>query len=317
MAICPSCHCLLPQGVEDGALSVAVVGARNSGKTVFLSQLDWQLMHTVPERFGVAVDYPGGTAGLASKLQEYRKKMTDGQRQLPEQTRVEGNRGQAPAVYRWDWGPARKRHASRVISIYDTPGEAVATLQRTTELGHLRAADAVVLVIDPFSLSENRELAREKGIDPGSETLANDVLDGLIGSLRYDDQNVGKGKLLTTPLAIAVTKMDAFWSQFPEGSPLRTTGEAVPYFDEEDSKSVHDFVLSQLQAWGGANLTNKIAANFKTFRYFAVSALGDEPSYRDGRLTGTVSPTRVVDPVLWILSGDRKFLPTDSSQSGS
>lgn len=312
VAICPNCHTYLPQGVEDSPVSVAVVGARNSGKTVFLAQLDQQLMSSVPERFHVAVDHPGGTIGLARKLEGYRNRMHGELKELPEQTRAEGNQKQAPAVYRWDRGAEKKKHSSKVISVYDTPGEAVAAQEQTMQQGHLRSANALVLVIDPFSLSENRDLAQEKGIDPGPENLAADVLDGITALLR-ESGKVRKG-LITTPLAAVVTKMDAFWSQFPENSPLRTAAAPVPYFDDVDSRTIHDFVDGQIRSWGGANLANKIEGNFADFRYFAVSALGDEPSYREGKLSGAASPTRVVDPILWILNHEKNFLPSGPDQ---
>lgn len=314
IAICPRCHSVLPQGVEDNPVSVAVVGARNSGKTVFLSQLDQQLMSSVPERFHVAVEHPGGTTGLAKKLEEYRNRMLGTLKQLPDQTRAEGDRKQAPAVYRWDRGAGKKRRSAKVVSIYDTPGEAVAIQEQTLQQGHLRSANALILVIDPFSLSENRELAVEKGIDPSPENLVTDVLDGITAMLGESKDKKNRKGMITTPLAVVVTKMDAFWGQLPENSPLRTAATAVPYFDEVDSQTVHDFVDGQLRSWGGANLANKIEGNYADFRYFAVSALGGEPSYRDGKLFGAASPTRVVDPILWILNHEKSFLPTAPAQ---
>lgn len=300
--ICPHCHSLLPEELREGAVSIGVVGARNSGKTVLLALFEKQMLTGLTQRFQVAVDHPGGTIGLANDLNVFRDDMErDGR--LPAQTQAVGGGRKAPSVYRWKWvnGPAR------IISVYDTAGEDVANRDNAMAQHHLRAANAIFLVIDPLALAENRHLARNKGIDLVPETLQNDILDGLTSVLRQQQEGQGRfsrsGKI-STPLAVVVTKMDALWETLDPNSPLRTLGEPTPYFDEQDSQTIHDHLMMMLNQWGGGSLVNKIQAEFDRYRFFAVSSLGGEPEYRTGRLPqNQVMPSRVLDPLLWVLAG--------------
>lgn len=306
ISICPNCHSLLPDELRGGGVSIGVVGARNSGKTVWLTMLDQQLLTQLPQRFHAAIDHPGGTVGLAGQLDENHQRM-ERHRTLPHQTTSTGSRKKAPSVYRWKF----VNGGERVISVYDTAGEDVANRGVAISQQHLRSSDAIVLVLDPFSFPENRAKAAQRQIDPGPANAQADVLDGLVTVLRQSEQGrgrTGKQGRISTPLAVVIPKMDAFRSELDEHSPLRRHGENPPYFDDVDSQTVHDHLLGLLDRWGGASITNKLQTEFENFRVFGISALGNEPDYSQGGLNAVLSPSRVADPLLWVLQGGG-FLP--------
>lgn len=307
ISICLNCHSILPDEMTGGAVSIGIVGARNSGKTVWLTMLEQQLLTRLPGRFHAAIDHPGGTVGLAGQLVENRNRMEE-HRVLPEQTQSTGGQKKAPSVYKWKY----VKGGARVISVYDTAGEDVANLQTAINQQYLRSSNAIVLVLDPFMFPENRRMAQTKGIsDLGPENAHADVIDGLVTVLRQSEQSrgaSGKQGRISTPLAVVVTKMDAFWQGLDEHSPLRSHGQDLPYFDDIDSQTMHDHLLSLIDQWGGSTLINKLKTEFATFRLFGVSALGNEPDYSHARLTSALSPSRVADPLLWVLQHER-FLP--------
>src|SRR5699024_12112944 len=94
--------------------------------------------------------------------------------------------------------------------------------------------------------------------------------------------------------------MDAFWQDLDEHSPLRSHGQDVPYFDEVDSQTIHDHLLSLVSQWGGSGLINKLQTEFADFRLFAVSALGYEPVYYLTRLASGPSTSGVTAPHLCV-----------------
>lgn len=300
LCICPHCHSILPDETAQGAISIGVVGARLSGKTVWLAMLEQQLISVAPERFQSSIDHPGGTVGLANNLVTFRQSMEDSSK-LPDQTASIGAGRQMPAVYNWKFSNG----VARVISIYDTAGEDVARRDFTMMQGHLSASNAIVLVIDPFTFAANRNVALQRGIrDERPETLNLDVLDGLVSVLRQAESarsGRSSGKI-TTPVAVAVTKMDAFWNELSPQSALKRIGQQHGAFDVEESRQVHTELVDLIRSWGGAAVLNKLEAEFANYRLFSVSALGNEPDYAHNALSDALSPARVLDPVLWILS---------------
>src|SRR5699024_8529816 len=115
------------------------------------------------------------------------------------------------------------------------------------------SSNSIVRVLDLFIFPENRRLAKTKGIEQlGPENAYADLVDALVTVLRQSEQGrgvSGKQGRISTPLAVVVTKMDAFWQDLDEHSPLRSHGQDVPYFDDVDSQTIHDHLLSLVSQW--------------------------------------------------------------------
>lgn len=304
--ICPACHSYLPAELSEGALSIAVVGARNSGKTVWLSALEQRLREHIPSAFSASVDHPGGTVGLADTLNRIRDDIESSNR-LPNQTAASLGK-QAPSVYRWS---RIDGSGSRVLSVYDTAGEDVARRDQALLQQHLAASNAVVLVLDPFSFAGNRDLARERGATPEPDRVTVDVIDGLASALRTGQPGGRKpvSNRVDTPVAVVVTKMDAFWDHLDPQSPLMDISPAERFFDEGKSLRRHEALRELIQEWVGHPVLNKLDATFSTYRLFGVSALGREPDYQQSVVDSRPAPTHVEEPILWILA-HQGFLPT-------
>ncbi len=112
----------------------------------------------------------------------------------------------------------------------------------------------------------------------------------------------GGWALISKPLAIAFTKLDALRHDLEETSPLRRPAPQAPYFDETDSSAVHDQIRQMLARWDGPQIDNQVTANYQRFRYFGLSALGDPPTSGNMVSPAGIEPYRVADPLLWLLS---------------
>ena len=313
--VCPVCHTPWPSTFTADSPLIGLVGVRGSGKTIMLSVLTQELTTTIQRRFDAAI-HPTGNRRLVSRLASWRSDMGRGG-PLPAQTEAyqrvaTGQRDSAePAVFEWQAADGRNRQRSTIFSFYDAAGEDLASTDRTRELSYLAATDGLILLLDPFGFSGNHDLARSKGVDEGLlHDRPEDVLRNVIELLRQADR-VGSGKKVSRPLAVVVSKIDAFFDAIDEDSPLRRPSADAPYFDEAESLEVHEHVATLLDEWSGGALLRMLELNFSTYRLFAASALGAEPDYvrRTANPRG-VLPHRVAEPLLWLMAR-RGFLPKE------
>lgn len=310
--ICPECHSLLPAEYGSDSALFGLVGVRDSGKTVMLSVLDAELQTSVSDRFDAAIDAPGGNSGLARDLKIFREVMLRADGTLPAQTGASSGAKKAPAVYSWRY--SRKgalgiaRDASTVFSFYDNQGEDFATPDMALSQLYLGATSGVILLLDPFGFPANRERAKAKGLnlpDTGPEA----VLDAITLVLRTA-KKVKRNKKVNQPIAVVISKIDAFFDQIPADHPLRQPSSSRPVFSETESLTIHDHVGSMVEQWGGAGLIRKLEQNYSAFRLFGASALGAEPDYSTARVNSRgLMPHRVAEPLLWLMA-NRGFIPT-------
>ena len=304
--ICPICHSTLP--VYFGRVRsqlIALVGARDSGKTVFMTVLIHEFGYRMGERLGAAV--AGADDETRSSFpRDYERRLYEGHL-LPDQTRTVAAERQGyrpPMVFRFKrqarW-PFPGRTRQTLLSFFDTAGEDLITMASTELNGrYLEAADAVILILDPLQMPGGRQLAAREALptrDPKPEDDPYSVLQRITEMLQagHRDRKVRK------PLAVVFTKLDALWHKIPEASALKWPEPSGAGCDELDGLDVHRNVQALLHDWDGRQIDQYLQHNYRCFRYFAVSALGAIPT-PDKRVSTVIQPYRVGDPILWLLS---------------
>ncbi|WIM93425.1 hypothetical protein ACTOB_005402 [Actinoplanes oblitus] len=309
--ICGRCHNELPAlfGEADTRL-IALVGAKESGKTVYMTVLLHELQNRVGEQFGLSV--MGADDHTKDMFQEeYEKRLYD-QGVLVEATapaRADLNR--RPFVFgisltQRKWGVERLDRS--LFSFFDTAGEDLRTKESVERnVRYLTAADGIVLMLDPLQMRAARSLA-EPGAQLPTEPRAPDnpanvlarITELLHGALR-----TGRRGLIGKPIAVVFSKLDALDGTLPEDSVLlRDSPDREPLFDEADSAAVDREVRGLLAHWHGSGMETVLARNYETFRFFGVTALGSSPVRDDKgtRVSGYgVQSRRVQDPFLWLL----------------
>lgn len=306
---CEHCHSVLPSSIQKDSPLIGMVGVRASGKTVMLSALHTELTQTVARRFHAAIDNPTGSSGLARELQRNVAEMSRPGGALPGQTQ----RGEksAPAVYEWRY-EQKNRMRSILFSFYDNAGEDFATEDSATELAYLGQVSGLILLLDPFSFPENHHLVAEKGIQMSHSDTPEQVLASLIEVLRKA-HGTKPAKKIHVPVAVVVTKIDAFFDSLGEGHPLRRPSSKLAFFDEGESADLNEHMKALVAQWGGDGLLRSLDVNFARYRVFGASALGAEPDYANGTTSerGRL-PHRVAEPFLWLLA-QRGFLPSQKA----
>ncbi|MFR9775147.1 hypothetical protein ACL02O_03710 [Micromonospora sp. MS34] len=307
---CPECHTPLPPNFGDSfSPMIAMFGGKGTGKSVYLTVLAKELRSAhLRRRFGADIrmtgDRQGGFESSREWLAENVERMFT-EHKLLEATpqSVDGRR--EPLVFEWRgerrrWG--RTSYRTSYLSFHDTAGEDVGTLSGAQDLAYIGAADGLILLLDPFMLPDARERLRlpASAIRSTEETMA--VVDRLTQSLRASN-GVGGSDRISKPVAVAFAKMDAFFDVLGRDHPLCQEPRRAPLYDERLGRATHEQVAALLDKWQGGDIEQHLRQNYRTFRYFFVSALGAPPDYDNALVEGGgVSPYRVDEPLLWLLS---------------
>ncbi|MCT2591583.1 hypothetical protein LHJ74_17040 [Streptomyces sp. N2-109] len=317
--ICPVCHSLLPVqfGMVENRL-IAMVGAKASGKTVYMTVLLHEMMNQVGADFGAFLMGSDDNT-MRRYSSDYQDRLyRDRQMFLGTRTAATNDNRVEPLVFRFG---LRRRHLfgdrpqHTVLSFFDTAGEDFSS-RESVELNtrYLANADGIVLLLDPLQMPGARDSALPGTALPGTEGLdapvnvlgrvTNMLLAPQAGRARPGIPGLpGKSpQKVDTPVAVVFSKLDAFWHLLDPGSPLRAHPPGGGRFAVEDSLSGHEEVRQLLKDWDGVPIDQILENTYARYRYFGVSALGHSPT-PDARVAPTgIQPYRVADPLLWLLS---------------
>jgi len=306
--ICATCHSRLPVhfGKVDSRL-IAMIGARESGKTVFMTVLVHELKHRVGRYLDAAI-MGSDERTIKTFDRDYDDRLYR-QHALPESTQpVAAPVLQQPLVFRM--AMQRRRLLSRqyeqqtILSFFDTAGENL-TSAESVELNvrYLSSADAIIMLLDPLQMAGARSQALEDTILPSTAGAGIDrpfnVLSRVTDLLRASATS-HPSQRIQTPVAVAFSKLDALEHTFPRESPLTRRPEPRPVFDTQDSLAVHHQVQALLDEWEGPQIDQLMRHHYARYRYFGISALGALPLTAD--TVSHIRPHRVHDPFMWLLS---------------
>jgi hypothetical protein len=297
---CPACHTPLPANFGGGFSPViGLVGARATGKTVYLTVVANQLRTVLRDRFRADVWLYGDDARiwLTTNAHSLLDLGT-----LPKITLQPTGRSE-PLVFEWRRrsGQIFHRYRSSYLSFLDA-GESLSTRRGVEDLRFLASVDALIVMLDPFTLPGARERI---GLPESASRAAADayeVLAQVTDVLRKAD-GVQMRKRIRRPVAVVFAKIDAFRAYLGEDHPIFRAEPNGPWHDDAASRAVHHSVRELLREWEARDIDDHMEANYQSYRYFALSSLGRPPDYENLRVArGGIRPIRVDDPVVWLLS---------------
>ena len=319
-AICPVCHSRFPVHFGEVASHLIVpVGAKEAGKTVFMTVLAHELMHRTGDQLNAALTGADDHT-RHSFFSEYERPLYRESRLPAPTSTAAGQHNRPPLVFHFtnersvprvlaglpgQDGLFGNRYPRRtLLSFLDTAGEDLRTRQSMEEnVRCLGTADGILLLLDPLQMPGARGLAPPgtrlpalADYDEPSTVLQNftDIL--LAGNRGKRRQRIDR------PLAIVFTKMDALLPSLRESSPLLRPQPRGRYFDEADSRAVHTEIQWLLARWQGSEIDRIARLNYRTYRYFGVSSLGETPGDDNGVSARGIRPYRVTSPMLWLLA---------------
>ncbi len=308
---CPQCHTALPiDFAESQGHMVSLVGSRGGGKTVLMTVLVRFLREVIGRRYDadirIATDNPNGHKSVYDYYAN-REVPLYSQRTLPAGTVPLFSQGWiTPVVLRWrQQTPGRfgASFKSTMLSLIDSSGEDMNSIEAFFTLQHLSVCDSIIVTIDPFSLPRVRAgLNLPRAAIHADDDAPYNVLSRTTELLRTEHRIKNKKKI-TIPVAIVFTKIDALFPTLQPKSPIMALPPGLPAYDDMDGQVIHEHMQALMHEWDAQPIDYLLRMNYTDYRYFAVSALGNQPDYRTCQVApGGVHPHRVEDPVLWLLS---------------
>ncbi len=312
--VCRRCHSDLPSDYCDqDSRIIALVGAKASGKSTYVSVLVNELRNRVGRAYG------GSLAAMGSETQRRDRELAEdlySRLRLPDATRPAAMGFSHPLLYRLSLPRSGllgdgSRHTALVF--FDAAGEdlkSAEAMDRYTD--YLGAADGVILLVDPLQLGSVRDrMPPDDGPPlPAVETPPQQIAADLAAQLRAHGRGGSRGRV-STPIAVAVTKTDALRPLLSPHSPLlQNASHRGASLDEEDRLAVHEEMRSLMSGWDSGALFRQLERDFAKLSLFGLSALGASPPAHapaDAPKSGP-QPLRVEDPLLWLL-GQRGLIP--------
>ncbi|MEV5240438.1 hypothetical protein AB0K89_15245 [Streptomyces cinnamoneus] len=312
--VCRRCHSDFPSDYCDqDSRIIALVGAKASGKSTYVGVL----VNELRNRVGRA--YDASLAAMGSDTQRRDRELAEDlydRLRLPEATRPAAMGFNDPLLYRLSL-PRRRRLADgsrhTALVFFDAAGEDLGSAEAMDRYTHyLRAADGIILLVDPLQLGSVRDqLPPGDGPPlPAVETPPQQIAADLAAQLRAHGRGGSRGRV-TTPMAVAVTKTDMLRPVLGPHSPLlRNAPHHGGILDGEDRLAVHEEMRALMEDWDSGALRRQLERDFAELAFFGLSALGSPPPAQapaDAPKSGP-QPLRVEDPLLWLL-GRRGLVP--------
>lgn len=300
--ICPACRQQLPSSVDRlSDLTIAVVGAKESGKSHFIALLILRIIDLYAE-FGWNL-MPMDEATEDRYKREFKRPLFDDRQTI--NTTASARGGATPLLYSLRLG--KGLFSRRIMLVFfDAAGE---DLENASNLPYIDQyiynSDGIICLLDPLQLPTVRESLLAHGHSENELPQRNadtGTIIGRIARLIHSSKNLGNRKI-NIPLAIAFSKMDF----------VRDAGESARIvYDALYQESRHKGAFCQaefdnidglMRSWvseidDSAEIIQD-CSEFKKTGFFGFSALGSNPTNQT--LQRKPQPFRVEDPFLWIL----------------
>jgi hypothetical protein len=289
----PSCHHPLSNAIGPQTnVHISVVGGRSAGKSNYIVMATDELRRACHDAGTAQVTFPDPAherdfdASLA--------RLRGGRQLLPTLDKL-------PQAYNLSV-QRPGRGVGAIAYFYDSAGEAYDTETDATQQTYFRYADGIILVIDPFSIPGYvAELAG--GVEAVRTSLGpstRDVMEVYERMVTVLESSAGavRGKRYPHPLAVVVTKTDAFDLESRIGAPAAAVLLArEPRLGSEEA-AIDRLTREFLKSYGLENFVRDVELQFEHVRFFSCSALGRMPDASDG---SAFVPARVLEPLQYIL----------------
>jgi GTPase SAR1 family protein len=321
--VCPRCHNELPsQFGQTESRTIALVGAKESGKSHYIAVLIHELANRIGQNFNASLTALDEQT-IQRYKQDFRKFIYDDRVTIPPTFTARANINvRYPMAYRFSHARGRTLLGAplgeglRVISLvfFDTAGEDLGHIDlMATETRYLANSDGIIFLLDPLQIPAVRDALGNPARLRRENTDPQEII-GRVERLIRSSRELGPTARIKTPVALAFSKLDEIRNLIDPGSAVHRASNHAGYFDQIDAAMVSDNMRAYVEEWVGPGLDLFMSHNFETFRYFGLSALGSAPDAQ-GRLTRGVAPFRVEDPLLWIFH-QLKVIPGGPGRPG-
>jgi hypothetical protein len=300
--LCPNCHSKLPYTMGAGKYFVfAIIGAKEAGKSHYISVLIEKIMNEVGGRFDCSLQ-PQDDQTIRRYREDFYKPVFIEGKTIQATRSVHAAPGaRQPLIYTLSFGAKgflRTRRDVVTIAFFDTAGEdldAEETMQ--TENKYIYNSSGIILLLDPLQLAQVRAELPPNTPLPSKNTETEDLLIRVANLIRKAHR-YSPTQWIDIPIAVVFSKMDAL-EPLLEGSCLNYPSKHDGYFDLNEFDSVNGEMEARVREWSGENLIKSVEHNFKNQAFFGLTALGCNP--HGTQKIDKLRPRRVEEPFLWLL----------------
>jgi len=296
--ICPYCHNDIPQSAGFAPSTIiSVVGATQSGKSVFLTSLIHTLKTVTPRNFPIFCTPINNEMGRKFKLEYEDPLINEGL--LLEPTQKE--KQQEPLIFTFSFADGSKPEIN--LAFFDVAGEGIVdTSYMDIYAAHIRNSSGILFLVDPLqfrSVGRKIQLKNNINYDLAYADEPAEVLSGLVEDYIYKQG----GGISDIPTAVVLTKVDLLEALKNDGEYLQANSRVFTNYTHKGFFNLSEFYnidgeTDELIALIDPNFRNALKRRFYNLGFFAVSALGSRP---DGNRVASFAPMRVDEPLLWIL----------------
>ena len=292
----------IPTGfLTNQSLPIALLGAKASGKSNYIAVLINEIRKKMTSRFNCTLDI---------NCSEESKRHYDNNYYDPlfHQARVveASDKGVIPPlIFPLRFMDNRNRITKvAALTFYDTAGENFDSDDDILVFNrYIPNSKGIILLLDPLQVPAIRKRLEGKMPLPAQNTDAVEILSRVIENIRAIKNIKGN---INIPIALVFTKMDALETHglLPEGSCLSYESDHLKFgaFSKSDFENTKIEMETLLENWVDDEI-QQMLKQFSKYAIFGVTSLGAIPL--NNRISSTINPRRVLDPLLWVLSENK------------
>lgn len=297
--VCPRCHKKLPEtfGLCEDFI-IAVIGAKNVGKSHFLAVLIDHIRKHLGTRFDMTIEFMDEETNRRY-LQNFYNPVFKEHRtiQVTRSARTD-HTVRMPLLYRL----SRRLNDTRLetlatLAFFDTAGEDMDDQQLMSQLHkYILNAHGIILLLDPLQIDAVRRKLPDLPL-PAKESEPLDIMQRVTNIL-LRGSGYGQNAKITIPVAVCYSKFDAVLPLADPTFQILHKANHNRKFDKADCDAIQSEIEAMLLDWDYSGLVNLIKVRYRDYAFFCISALGCMPT---GNRIASVTPFRIEDPFLWLL----------------
>lgn len=304
---CPHCEFNLgggKGGVTGKQVCIPVVGGPSVGKSAFITAFSYDFIEKLAKRESLEIEMlnPSMDGRYAKLKKQYESGTLD-------RTVREMDRNTVSSIDLSFKVNSNKIKPQRIVHIYDISGEVFSDNSESEVLRHYKFTHGLVIIIDPFSISDVMINYGDKLQDIDKSNVGNAdmsvIIDTFMNKLR-EATGLADKDMAKVPVAVVINKADSAGLLEEIGLPK------AKIIQKTDSKKFANLLDAEdwlcrkfLHENGMDNVLTLINNKFKVNRYFACSSIGHPKG------SGKFEPIGVMTVMEWLMK------ETDSSGIGS
>lgn len=309
--ICCKCHSDLPHTIGDFPdLTLAVIGAKEAGKSHYIAVLIDYIMNKISESFNCSLQ-PLNDETTIRYREIFYNPVFRNKEAIKGTVSARADRSvKTPLIYSLSFmgkkgikGLFGKEEIINSVTLvfFDTAGEDLDSEDiMKTENKYIFNAAGIILLLDPLQLLDVRNQLAATVRLPKENTETSEIVSRTARLIRKA-RGIKQDKLIDIPIAVSFSKIDSLKSLVDPASCLNYPSKHKDSgaFDLDDFNDVNSNMQALVKEWSGAGIIQDLKHSFKNSAFFGFTSLGCTPDEKNK--IPFLRPQRIEDPFLWLL----------------